>query len=337
MKRLLIYLCGCLLCFISTGSYVLAQSQLAGHMLDQINLDVGETESVLNIEGSIATELLSGINIVPGDSGSMTLRIIIPNAFINTLTLPQQLNFNEGNLLESVRLEEQIQKEADDSISFRVILHLQLLKEINIQFDEVRSDDKKITFLVTPKQKKKLEDAEEEDAAMVETTTSAPAAKVQATSSRTLQSMDKDHKSKKKAKSTQGMPMQYPVPALDAVLLHPVSAMMVYRKPTRLQLSILNASSYPNVAHRLAILLERHQRRNLENRVGMKLQITNISSVKEKTVLPKTKIYFRPNYLSAALALAQAIPGEQIIERMAWDRRGKLGIDVEIYVGENFE
>ena len=48
-------------------------------------------------------------------------------------------------------------------------------------------------------------------------------------------------------------------------------------------------------------------------------------------------MYFRPNFLKAALTLAEMIPGEQVVEPMPLSRLSRLGNDVEIYVGENFE
>ena len=71
--------------------------------------------------------------------------------------------------------------------------------------------------------------------------------------------------------------------------------------------------------------------------MGLKLEILNISSVREDLRLPRTKIYFRPNFLKAALTFAEMIPGEQVVEPMPLSRLSRLGNDVEIYVGENFE
>ena len=69
----------------------------------------------------------------------------------------------------------------------------------------------------------------------------------------------------------------------------------------------------------------------------MRLEVTNISSVSEGMVLPRTKIYFRPNFMKAALALSEVIPGEQLVEQMPSSHKGRMGTDVEVYVGENFE
>ena len=46
-------------------------------------------------------------------------------------------------------------------------------------------------------------------------------------------------------------------PPEESVLLHPVFAMLAYRQPIRLNVSVLNASRHVGGAQRLAILLER--------------------------------------------------------------------------------
>ena len=109
------------------------------------------------------------------------------------------------------------------------------------------------------------------------------------------------------------------------------------QQPLQLNVSVLNASTKDQNAQRLAILLDRQQRQKLEEQVGMRLEVTNISSVREGMVLPRTKIYFRPNFMKAALALSEVIPGEQLVEQMPSSHKGRMGTDVEVYVGENFE
>ena len=126
-------------------------------------------------------------------------------------------------------------------------------------------------------------------------------------------------------------------PPEESVLLHPVFAMLAYRQPIRLNVSVLNASRHVGGAQRLAILLERQQRRRIEQRVGMRLEVVNISSVQEQMILPRTKIYYRPNMLKSAITLADIIPGEQTVEPMPLNRGTKPTTDVEIYVGQNFE
>jgi len=121
------------------------------------------------------------------------------------------------------------------------------------------------------------------------------------------------------------------------MLLHPVTALMSFRHFDQLNVAILNASPHLGGAQRLAVMLDRQQKRMIEKRMGMKLKIVNISSVREQTILPKTKIYFHANFLKAALILAEVLPGEQVLEPVPDSRVSNLATDVKIYVGNNFE
>ena len=123
----------------------------------------------------------------------------------------------------------------------------------------------------------------------------------------------------------------------EAMLLHPVTALMSFRDFSQLNVAILNASPHLGGAQRLAVMLDRQQKRMIEKRMGMKLKIVNISSVREQTILPKTKIYFHANFLKAALILAEVLPGEQVLEPVPDSRVSNLATDVKIYVGNNFE
>jgi hypothetical protein len=112
---------------------------------------------------------------------------------------------------------------------------------------------------------------------------------------------------------------------------------MSYRHFDQLNVAVLNASPKLGAAQSFAAMLDRKQKRTIEKRMGMKLNIVNISSVREQTILPKTKIYFHANLLKAALILAELLPGEQVLEPVPESRNSKLSTDIEIYVGKNFE
>ena len=49
----------------------------------------------------------------------------------------------------------------------------------------------------------------------------------------------------------------------ESMLLHPVTALMSYRRVDQLNLTILNASPHPDSAQRLAVLLDRQQKLSL--------------------------------------------------------------------------
>mgnify|MGYP003326652335 FL=1 len=87
----------------------------------------------------------------------------------------------------------------------------------------------------------------------------------------------------------------------------------------------------------MAEMLTKRHKISIENKIGAKLNIVNISSVQEQEILTKTKIYFHANLMKQAIKLAQVLPGEQVLETFPSSRASKLATDVEIFVGTNFE
>ena len=275
-----------------------ASAANSGHMLDNIELIPGEKTSYLTLKGYFEPELFQEISVQPDESGRETL-VVIPNAFINNLLIPNR-EFNQfpvENLIRQIQLEEDIREEAGNQVRFLVNLKISLAQEMEIALEIEKSTPRQLTFSLIP--------------------------------SGRLVSPDTD-----KAEVTDVLAQP---PPEESVLLHPVFAMLAYRQPIRLNVSVLNASRHVGGAQRLAILLERQQRRRIEQRVGMRLEVVNISSVQEQMILPRTKIYYRPNMLKSAITLADIIPGEQTVEPMPLNRGTKPTTDVEIYVGQNFE
>jgi hypothetical protein len=225
--------------------------------------------------------------------------VVIPNAFINNLLMPDREfdQFPVGNMIRQIELEEDIRQEAGNQVSFLVNLKLSLAQEMEISLEIEKSTPRQLTFSLIP-------------------------------SGRLITPEPEKNKVTDVLNQT---------PPEESVLLHPVFAMLAYRQPIRLNVSVLNASRHVGGAQRLAILLERQQRRRIEQRVGMRLEVINISSVQEQMILPRTKIYYRPNMLKSAVTLADIIPGEQTVEPMPLNRGTKPTTDVEIYVGQNFE
>ena len=293
-----------------------ASAQPVGHMLDSVDLLPAEKMSYLTFKGYFESELFEQILIEVGETPEQ-VRIIIPNAFINSVLMEEReyTDFPENSLLSSLTLNEEIRQQTDGSIDFLVRLDLLLPRPAQVLLDTGRSSGQQLTLV--------LQDATRTVAAQQEAEESQTgivvAEKVGTISGQTRSLVNPA------------------VSAREAVLLHPVSAMLAYRPPLRLNLAVFNASPRVGTARRLAIMLEHQQRRSIEERLGLKLEILNISSVREDLRLPRTKIYFRPNFLKAALTFAEMIPGEQVVEPMPLSRLSRLGNDVEIYVGENFE
>ncbi len=286
----------------------LVHAQTTGHMLDQVEYVAGLPKSYLTIKGQFDPALFERISIETDDAFERSV-ITIPQAFVNSVMLPDRefQEFPAEGLLREFQIQESIDRTAEGSPEFIVKLDLLSNKEATVRVDPERSNGQQLAFALVEVPRKTPDiPVASEDNSLVE--------------QGSLPSM-----------------AQPGLSAREAVLLHPVAALFAYQQPLQLNLSILNASPHVSSAQRLAILLERQQRRALEDRLGMKLEILNISSVREEVSLMKTKIYFRPNFLKAALALSELIPGEQVVEPMPLSRTNKMGTDVEIYVGENFE
>jgi hypothetical protein len=65
----------------------------------------------------------------------------------------------------------------------------------------------------------------------------------------------------------------------------------------------------------------------------MQLDVVNVSSA--ESVRPgQSIVFYRPEFLRAALAMAKAIPGSQYVEPMRPAGLKRAGVDVEIVVGK---
>jgi len=274
-------------------------------MLDRFELIPDEKTPFLTFKGFFDPGQFPHIQISPRNSKTET-SVLLPNTLINSILLPERevTSFSEEGILEKMLLEEKITKKENGKIEFQVTLTISSTEEHILVLDTEKSDSRHLTFALLQKPVKK------------ETTNAQEQQKVES------------------------IIIDLAPPAIsprEEMLLHPVTALMSYRRVDQLNLTILNASLHPDSAQRLAVLLDRQQKRTIEQRIGMKLKIVNISSVREQTILPKTKIYFHANLMREALILAQILPGEQVIVPMPESRKSKLATDVEIYVGKNFE
>lgn len=103
---------------------------------------------------------------------------------------------------------------------------------------------------------------------------------------------------------------------------------------TRVRVAVMDSSPKMILAGRVAVLLTRFRRRDLEASIGMKIDLVNVSSIFDKPVR-KNIVTYRPGYMRAALLIAKAIPGEQSIAPLRPEIRGKDGVDIEILLGGN--
>ncbi len=273
-------------------------------MLDRFELIPDEKTPFLTFKGFFDPGQFPHIQIFPRNSKTET-SVLLPNTLINSILLPERevTSFSEEGILEKMLLEEKITKKENGEIEFQVTLTISSTEEHILVLDTEKSDSRHLTFALQKPVKKETTNAQEQQ-------------------------------------KVESIIIDLAPPVIsprEEMLLHPVTALMSYRRVDQLNLTILNASPHPDSAQRLAVLLDRQQKRTIEKQIGMKLKIVNISSVREQTILPKTKIYFHANLMREALILAQILPGEQVIEPMPESRISKLATDVEIYVGKNFE
>ena len=275
-------------------------------MIERFELVVDKKRPLLSFKGFFDPDQFLNIQIIQGRTKSETT-VFVPNSLINSLILKEReiTSFSEDSILKRLTFDENVSKKENGEIGFSVKITINSKEKHSLVFDSENSDSRQLTF-VLQNQKKELVSLIDESGIQL------------------------PHKVENGLESLKKSPRQ-------TVLLHPITAMMSYRKFNQLNVAILNASHNLDAAQNLAAMLVRNQKKNIEKRMGMKLKIINISSVSQNTILPRTKIYFHANLLRAALILADYLPGEQVLEPVPYKRENKLSTDVQIYVGKNFE
>ena len=287
-------------------SATLSLSANSGHMLDRFELLADKNSPYLTFKGFFDPGQFPHIKITPGNSKTETT-VILPNTFINNILLPEReiTAFTIDGILEKMSLAEKITKAENGEIDFLVTFTVSSIENHILVLDTNRSDSRQLTFALQKPQKKAVSTVSSDGLRITQT-----------------------------VKAELGPSKINP---REQLLLHPVTALMSFRHFDQLNVAVLNASPNQGAAQSFAVMLDRKQKRTIEKRMGMKLNIVNISSVREQTILPKTKIYFHANLLKAALILAEVLPGEQVLEPVPDSRTSKLSTDIEIYVGKNFE
>lgn len=111
------------------------------------------------------------------------------------------------------------------------------------------------------------------------------------------------------------------------------SLLYAHEPPTRVRIAIINATGEANGAAKVAVLLSDYRRRPLEDKMGLKMELVNISTGYDRTPVPAV-VYYRPDFLRAALILAQAIPGDTMVSAMRPQALKRAGVDVEVVVGQ---
>jgi hypothetical protein len=100
------------------------------------------------------------------------------------------------------------------------------------------------------------------------------------------------------------------------------------------RVAILDAAPSLQRAGRIAVLLTQFRKRDLEQHIGMKIELANVSSIPAQPAMGNV-VFYRPAFLRAAALLAKEIPGEQSVRIMPPERQAVSGVDVEILLGQN--
>ena len=103
---------------------------------------------------------------------------------------------------------------------------------------------------------------------------------------------------------------------------------------THVRVAVMDSSPSLVRAGRVAVLLTRFRKRDLEARIGMKIDLVNVSRIVTRPVRNNIVTY-RPGFMRAALLIAKAIPGEQSIAPLRPEIRNKNSVDIEILLGGN--
>ena len=100
---------------------------------------------------------------------------------------------------------------------------------------------------------------------------------------------------------------------------------------TRVRVAVLDISGTLIRANNIALLLTQFRRRELEEKIGMKIELANLS--KDYKRLRRTNVvYYRSGFLRAAMLVARAVPGEQAVMPMPKAFAAKTGVDIEIHL-----
>ena len=108
-----------------------------------------------------------------------------------------------------------------------------------------------------------------------------------------------------------------------------------YQKPIVMHVSIINGTGVMRKGVQLNVFLEKMQKGSLEARLGLKMDVVNTANAKKPDV-KATTIYYKENYLKAALLLSNKIEGAQRVLPML-DQYERIGVDVEIYLGTDYK
>ncbi len=287
-------------CLVSS-IFARPNTEIRGNIIKSISPTTQRGESFLLIKGSFHPEQLSNISINKSE-GSTNFTVTVPNSLIDPerITAPS-IRFNPKSPISAIQIVESVKGEGDRGV-FTVDLIVEAKDNLVPELVKpITSSVIKIAINSTAKVQQKLNQRQEKEVAI------------------------------RQKKEIEKKKIEVRIQAKDTIS----EILKHYHKPSIMQISILNASGYAKRAYQLSVFLGKLKKEYIEERLGIKMEIVNISNARNKNFSQST-IYFRENYLKTALLLAKLIKGEQRIVPMN-DKREKRGIDIEIYLGRDYK
>jgi len=307
-----------LLIFLMVGvgmvAPVMAQGNAAsqGNIIQHVSISSQRGASILMIRGTLDPAQLGNVTIVK--KGATSFTVSIPNALIDPEKITSETQkFSLRDPINSVRFVENI-KELGDDVVFTVDLEVEARNEVKVEIMKpVTSSGIRILMedIMAVKKKVEAEQAEVEEKKKSEEQVRQLALK-------------KKEESQQEVRRTTAEAQK----TVEEILKQ-------YHRPSIMQLSIINASGWQKRAYKLSVYLGQEKKKEIEESLGIKLDIVNISNAKSD-LHDQSTIYFRNNFLKPALLLAKLIPGEQKLVPIS-DKRERLGVDIEIYLGMDYK
>ena len=303
-----------LLAALLLATDVFAQASVTqGNIVRSITILPTEAgDHILQIKGMFNPRVLGKIRIrQKANSKKFTLKL--PQSLVDPAGLPGKLvSFDEGQPLENVAISEGFSGDGGFQLTLEVqsrgVLRTSIIEPITSRLLQVKLVD----------QNKVLEEANEGENMF---------------SSRALKSGSgrtgvMTAKRKMELEAQKQKALKEAAKIANEILKH-------YQKPIVMHVSIINGTGVMRKGVQLNVFLEKMQKGSLESQLGLKMDVVNTANAKKPDV-KATTIYYKENYLKAALLLSNKIEGPQRVLPML-DQYERIGVDVEIYLGTDYK
>ena len=284
-----------------------------GNIVRSINIvPTPEGDYVLQIKGMFNPQVLGKIRVrQKANSTKFTLKL--PQSLIDPAGVPgKMITFDDGQPLENVKISEGFASEGGFQLTLEVlsrkVMRTSIIEPITSSLLQVKLID----------QAKAMAEANEG-----ENMFSARALKSGGGQTGVMTAKRQKELEAQKQK------------ALKQAAKNANEILKQYQKPIVMHISIVNGTGVMRKGVQLNVFLEKMQKRNLESTLGLKMDVVNTANAKKPNV-KTTTIYYKENFLKAALLLASKIEGPQRVLPML-DQYERIGVDVEIYLGTDYK